>query len=89
MNIIDLSGPLYPGMWSYNVLPDMGVPLPEFALAKLTTVSEQGYESFRFDLGSLTGTYLETGAHMLDDAPMLSEVPLTSSCDRRWSATCH
>jgi arylformamidase len=87
MNITDLSGPLYPGMWSYNVLPGMGAPLPEFGLAKLTTVNEHGYESYQFDLGSLTGTYLETGAHMLDGVPMLGEMPLSAFV--RPAVVCH
>lgn len=72
--LIDLSCPLQSGMWSYNVLPDMGLHLAELVVEQVATIPRQGYEAFRFEMSSLTGTYLETGRHMLDDSPVLSDL---------------
>jgi kynurenine formamidase len=72
--IIDLSGPLYPGMWSYNVLQGLGVLLPEFTAEIIARRDRQGFEAFSFSLGTLTGTYIETGAHMLEGMPDLSDL---------------
>ncbi len=72
--LIDLSGPLYPGMWSYNVLASLGARLPDFAVTQLAGVRDHGFEAFRFELSSITGTYLETGRHMLAAGPLLSDL---------------
>jgi len=70
---IDLSGPLYDSMWSYNALPNLGARVPEFVSERVTTVKRDGFESFKFTLSSLSGTYLETGAHMLEGTRVLDD----------------
>jgi kynurenine formamidase len=85
--ITDLSGPLYPGVWSYNVLPGLGVHISEFAVEKLAHVASHGFEAFGFTLASITGTYLETGAHMLAGMPMLSDLDLAAFV--RPAVVCH
>jgi kynurenine formamidase len=72
--IIDLSGPLYPGMWSYNALQGIGVQLPQFALAPVATREVQGFEAFSVLMSTVTGTYIETGGHMLPSMPDLSDL---------------
>jgi kynurenine formamidase len=69
--LIDLSGPLYEGMWSYNALPDLDRSLPELEVRKVTWTEVTGFESFRFVMSSTSGTYLETSAHVINGAPGL------------------
>jgi kynurenine formamidase len=85
--IIDLSGPLHPGMWSYNVLPGLGARLPEFTLEPAATREAQGFEAFSLSLSSVTGTYFETAGHMLPNMPDLSD--LDPSHFVRPAVVCH
>lgn len=72
--VIDLSGPLYPGMWSYNVLPGLGARLPELGVGQVCTRQAQGFEAFALSLSTVTGLYIETGGHMLPGMPDLSDL---------------
>jgi len=85
--IIDLSGPLYPGMWSYNVLPGLGVQLPEFGVTQVATRQAPGFEAFALSLSTVTGTYIETGGHMLPEMPDLSDLDAASFV--RPAVVCH
>lgn len=72
MRLIDLTGPIYDGMWTYgppypNVIVEE-IPQPEFI--------EYPTYSWRFELGAQTGTYLETSLHMFREGPQLNDVPL-------------
>jgi arylformamidase len=87
IRIIDLSGPLYPGIWSYNVLPGLGVRLPEFCVEQTATRQQQGFEAFALSLSTVTGTYIETGGHMLPDMPDLSD--LDPAAFVRPAVVCH
>jgi kynurenine formamidase len=73
--LIDLSGPLYQDMWSYNGLPGLETRLPEFQVEQVTWIEGTGFESFRFTLSSISGTYLETGGHVSEGAPGLDTLP--------------
>ena len=75
---IDLSGPLFNGMWSYDVLPGLRGKLPEFRLEAVTKIADAGAEILHYDMTSLSGTYLETGAHMIEGAPLLSDLPCSA-----------
>ena len=66
--LIDLSGPLYEGMWSYSNLLDLKDGLPEFEGKRVATIPTDGYEAYGYRLSSLTGSYIETGRHMIEDA---------------------
>jgi kynurenine formamidase len=83
--VIDLSGPLYEGMWNYNVLPGMNVP--EFAAEMLARIPSHGYEAYGYRLASLTGSYIETGRHMIEGMPALSDLPLSDFI--RPAVVCH
>lgn len=76
--VIDLSGPLLNGMWSYNLLGSLRTALPEYKLTTLTTVAGDGAEILGYEMSSLSGTYLETGAHLIEGAPVLSDVPCSA-----------
>jgi kynurenine formamidase len=71
---IDLSGPLYNGMWSYNALPGLDTRLPKFHVERATTPERTGFESFRLVMSSTSGTYLETSAHLIARAPLLDDL---------------
>lgn len=70
MRIIDITGPIYDGMWTYGPpYPDVRVeeiPQPEF-------IQYPTY-SWRFELGAQTGTYLETSLHMYREGPPLVDI---------------
>lgn len=85
--IVDLSGPIFAGMWSYNSLPTLGARVQEAAIDTATTVAHDGWESFRFHLSSLTGTYLETSAHLLPRSLALSDLPCSEFV--RQAVLCH
>lgn len=67
MRIIDLTGLIEEGMWTY------GSPLPEVSIRKL--IHKNGVVSYAITLGSIAGTYLETAAHWFENAPSLDDVP--------------
>jgi len=85
--LFDLSGPLYEGMWSYNALLNLKDGLPEFECKRLATVATDGFEAFGYRLSSITGTYIETGAHMLEGVPLLSD--LDAGTFIRPAVVCH
>ena len=75
MKLIDASGPIYEGMWSY------GPPFPHFKLVELEnpdwvefTAHSQAFDGFNM----LTGTYIDGPAHALGlkKAPALHTIPL-------------
>jgi kynurenine formamidase len=74
-------------MWSYSALPDLGARVPELAVDQVATIERQGYDSFRYEMGSNTATYLETGRHMLAEGPLIDEIPLASFF--RPAVVCH
>lgn len=41
---IDLSGPLFEGMWSYNSLPTLAGKIPEFSHRQVTSIASSGAE---------------------------------------------
>ena len=73
---IDLSGPLYEGMWSYRGLAGIPDNLPAFGCERVAAVSTHGFEAFAYQMSSITGTYIETGGHMLPGMPSLGNLPL-------------
>lgn len=56
------------------MLAGLGVSLPEFDVATVATRDQQGFEAFSLSLCTVTGTYIETGGHMLPDMPDLSDL---------------
>lgn len=72
MKIMDLSGTIESGLWTY------GPPNPPVELKQLASLSRDGYAVSSINMSILTGSYFETGAHLLEGRPNLDEL----SCDR-------
>ena len=73
MKLIDITGPIYPGMWAYEP------PYPELEYVEIPQppwVKTQVYASEVRGLCTQTGTYLETSAHINPDGPCLDQVEL-------------
>jgi arylformamidase len=71
--LIDLTGPLHPGMWSYA--PSIG-GIPPFQKSRWATIEERGWEADWFAMPTLAGTYLETAKHLIPGALSIDQVPL-------------
>lgn len=71
-DMIDLTGTLHPGMWSYA--PSMDIP--PFEQQRWATIEERGWEADWFAMPTLAGTYLETAKHLIHGAPSIDQVPL-------------
>lgn len=72
MRIIDVTGPMYQGMWTY------GPPYPDVIVEEIAQPDFVEYPtySWRFELGAQTGTYLETSLHMDRSGPPLIDIPM-------------
>ena len=75
MKLIDASGPVYEGMWSY------GTPFPEFQLKELKNpewVDFTAYSQEFIGFTSATGTYIDGPSHALglDKSYPISDIPI-------------
>ena len=68
MKIIEISGVIENGMWDY------GAPFPKASIEEIARIERDGFCAHKFTLSILSGTYLETGAHLLSGVRMLDEV---------------
>lgn len=80
MGIVDITGPIQNGMWSY------GNPFPDFKLTKLPKIEwlkEDVYCEIFEGMNSQTGTYIETPAHFFgnDKGYLMNDVPLEKLVD--------
>jgi kynurenine formamidase len=71
--LIDVTGTLAPGMWSYRPLI---ADIPEFAHWRFAEVAERGWEADAFTMATLTGTYLETAKHLFPEHMSIDELPI-------------
>ena len=83
-NIHDLSGTIENGMWSYNILPGLGATVPEIKISPISSIKEDGFLSSAISINSISGTYLEAGAHMIDNAKYLCEYAATDFIKKAW-----
>ena len=75
MKLIDASGPIYEGMWSY------GPPFPEFKIKELNNpewVDFTAYSEEFIGLTSATGTYIDGPSHALglDKSYAIGDIPI-------------
>lgn len=72
MKLIDLTGPIYNGMWTY------GEPYPPVKVTEIPAPEWVDYVTYsqHISMGVQSGTYLETSAHMSANGPKLIEIPL-------------
>lgn len=71
MNVIDLSGPIAAGMWSY------GPPLPEVEVRPVASLEREGWNGHALSLHTLSGTYIEAADHVFPGRERVSDLPLT------------
>ena len=69
MPLVDLTGTLEPGMWRYDHIPPVEIAL-------VSTIESHGSEAHSFQLATISGTYLETAAHLFHGQPTIDQVPL-------------
>ena len=70
---VDLSGMVENGLWSYKVLPGLENIIPPTAIETIATVKANDFFASRISLSTITGTYLESGAHIIEGAKTLDE----------------
>ncbi len=73
LKVIDITGPIYPGMWSY------GPPYPPVEVELLPSPEWVPYRtySWRLQITAQTGTYLENARHMSLDEPPLESIDVS------------
>jgi arylformamidase len=75
--IVEISGTLEPGLWDYNVLDLGGASLPAVEVTRVASVERNGFDAHAMRFHSLSGTYTETAAHLIDGAPTVDALELT------------
>ena len=70
MKITEISGMLENGMWGY------GEPFTPTQIEEVATVEKDGFSAHNITLSVLSGTYLETGSHMIPGMPTIDQVPV-------------
>lgn len=69
MVLVDLTGTLEPGMWHYDHIPPVEI-------AQVTAIEDRGSEAHSFRLATISGTYLETAAHLYHGQPTIDQIPI-------------
>lgn len=69
MKIIEISGFLENGIWSY------GLPFPEVEIKPIDTIDQDGVSAHSITLTTNSGTYLETSAHLFKGEETIDQVP--------------
>jgi arylformamidase len=69
----DLSGMVENGLWSYQDLPGLEKIIPLASIETIATVKKNDFFASKITLSSITGTYLESGSHILEGAKTLDQ----------------
>jgi kynurenine formamidase len=59
------------GLWSYRVLPGLEKLVPEVRIQTAATVRRNGFFASSLAMGTISGTYVEAGSHILEGARTL------------------
>jgi len=70
MNVIDLSGPITTGMWSY------GPPLPKVEVRQVGDLARDGWNGHALGLHTLAGTYVEAADHLFPGRETVADLPI-------------
>jgi kynurenine formamidase len=68
---VDLSGRLENGLWTYQALPGLEKIIPEVKVETIATIRENEFFASKLTLCTIHGTYLEAGAHILENGKTL------------------
>lgn len=74
--IIEISGELEPGLWDYNGLDLGGARLPPVTVTPVASIDKHGFDAHAISLSTLSGTYTETGAHLIAGAPTVDQLAM-------------
>lgn len=74
--VIEISGPIRPDMWDYNALDLNGATLPAVSVRRRASISEHGFDAHEITVSTLTATYTETAAHLIEGARTLDRVAI-------------
>jgi kynurenine formamidase len=74
--MIEISGQIGNGMWDYNVLDLGGAVLPPVRVERVASIGQHGFDAHALQFSTLTGTYLETAAHMIEGRPTIDQILL-------------
>jgi arylformamidase len=69
----DLSGALESGLWGYHELPGLAGIVPRVEVESIATVRENDFFASKIICSTISGTYLEAGAHILEDGKNLDQ----------------
>lgn len=69
MRVVDLTGTIEPGMWGY------GPPIPAVDVRQVASIETTGWDAHAFSLATITGTYIESAAHLIKGAPTIDQIP--------------
>lgn len=70
---VDLSGLVENGLWSYQALPGLEKIIPDVSIETIATVKKDDFFASKLTFSSITGTYVESGAHILESARTLDQ----------------
>jgi kynurenine formamidase len=76
VRVIDLTGPLEPGIWRYDDA------FPAFASEPATSIEEHGFVVQRVTIGTHMGTHTDALGHLVADGPMIEGMALESYVGR-------
>lgn len=75
--LIEISGRLAPGLWDYNALDVGDVVFPPVTVERVASIHTDGFDAHGIQLNTLSGTYTETAAHLIESAPTVDTLELT------------
>lgn len=78
--IFDLSGLIENGLWGYHELPGLEHIIPRVEITHITSIEKNGFFASKVVLSTISGTYLETGSHVLKEGKTLDQYPLERFC---------
>jgi kynurenine formamidase len=78
MRVLDLSGPIYNGMWSYDN------PIPEVCVEPIASREAIGWSGHVLHLNTLAGTYIETADHLFSGRETIADVAVQRFIKKAW-----
>ena len=70
---VELSGRLENGLWSYQALPGLEKIITDVRIDTIATVRESDFFASRLTMCTISGTYVEAGSHILEEAKTLDQ----------------
>ena len=71
MRILDLTGDIEPGTWTY------GHPFPPIQIEKIAKIGEIGYDAYRIVIADHVGTHVDAPSHFFSNTMQSFQLPLS------------